>query len=1309
MGHSDSTPNWGELIDGLPETEGRLLGEVELLIEDEHYEQAEDVLDAALRSLPTPNLLKTQGRVHLERNSFQRGCSLLEPLCSGRKTDAEALLLYARGKSELGETSEAKRALDRAAESGAPPDLVEKVKITIENPALDLSAHASDHSVDHDEETVDIGEVWKKVVRATARNSEHGPEDRTEFLDTETFEPRDPDEYTSDTDPTVPERVQATENILGDRDIIVPADRSDTETEISRPDIVVDHEEDDEEDTEEADPEELFTVKTSRPTTDIEELLLETLAEGEDASDEPDTAEVDVDGIVATRLDVGDSGLEILDADPEKSRTVDLKVQQVSTVDRLSTDTAGSELSETELDEDVTAEARPSRLTEDQPSSLPSGEFDATGEVTHPEAPRPKRGEGPPKAEPPPEHPDGPEGGGEILELKDEVDGSERDRPWVGGGEKSERRASTPKGSWKPGHVLEDRSAQYAEIDSEPADESADTSADSPVESAELPARTNDRGSRGLRSMLAVLAGMAAVFGVVFVAAGTVTYWDQRSAVETEERVARAAADDTYDAWQQAHEIAAEGASNRPDQFRNMLHRLGALVLQREPADVRRRLARKQALAAAMLEYRFERCGSRNAETLIEAAHGGTSATPAGTALRIYHELACGDLYEAVDTAKKGAETFGPNPEITTARLAALLEAQAPDASLEQADRLLKQLDSPSVYQQYLLAHAESYRNSDSANDTLHAIAEGSTESPHLEAGLRYVENLVTGGENEDALEYAEKLQKAYPSEAPGYVRARLHNALGRAHFGNGDREKAREAFKAAIDAEPDRADVYLPSIQAALESGDLERAEQLAKEANSADGPTAAASIALARISHLRGHFKQALEALAVPDRLELEEPVLTARLYLRLERPNDARKALEAVSDVDPDAPVAEALGLLVSTYLDDVSDKNERNLLVQQMSALRDDNPDNAVLTRTAARLRVRLAHFSTGRERESHLNRALELARGARDLFSDRVSERGEGLRLLCEVGLAAGAPEATDESCQDARNRDEDSIEAARLAIRAALVRGDLERAADLLDDLPDGADDYWETAALRLRVQLRSFDFDRAESLLEDWKTKSGEDPLHQLLTGHLAFERGKYVEAAKRYQNVGGNGAATWEAKLFRAHALVRTEQFEPALELVRQLTDTVRWKADAWYVFAELRRRQGRAHDALENFRLAKRFYRDTFETPRRRAEREAQLALVWRDIRDWNDRRVLRHLEAALDATEEDIPEVSFVRGLYHRHKWNADPDLAAEFLQKTVGLQPFRCEAIDALAEVYRALGNASKRKEVETQKEEHCES
>lgn len=1309
MGHSDSTTDWGELIDGLPETEGELLGEVELLLDEEHFEQAEEVLDAALRSLPTPNLLKAQGRVHLERNSFQRGCSLLEPLCSGRKTDAEALLLYARGKSELGETSEAKRALDRAAESGAPPDLVEKVKITIGNPALDLSANESDYSVDQDEETVDIGEVWKKVVRATARNSEHGPEDRSEFLDTETFEPRDPDEYTSDTDPTVPERVQATENILGDRDIIVPADRSDTEIEISRPDIVVAHEEENEEeneeDTEEADPEELFTVKTSRPTTDIEELLLETLAEGEDSSEEPDTAEVDVDGIVATRLDVGDSGLEFLDPDSEKSRTVELKVQQVSTAERLATDSVGSELRETELDEDVTAEARPSRLAEDQPSSLPRGEFDATGEVTHPEAPRPKRGEGPPKAEPPPEHPDGPDGGEEILELRDEVDAPERERPWVGGGKKSDRARSTPKGSWKPGHVLEDRSAQYAEIDSEPADESEQPSTDSPIESAELPARTNDHGSTGLRSMLAVLAGMAAVFGVVFAVAGTVTYWDRKSAIEIGDRVDRIAADDTYEAWQRAHEIAAEGASERPDQFRTMLHRLGAMVLQREPADVRRHIAQKHARAAVMLEYRFERCRSRNAGTLLDAVYSGTPATPSGTALRVYHELACGDLYKALEIAKRGAKKFGPTREIATARLAALLEAKAPGPSVEQADELLKQLDSPSVYQQYLLAHAESYRDLDSANNKLRQLAERSTDSPHLEVGVRLVDNLAAAGETEQALEDAEKLQKSYASDAPGYIRARLLNALGHAHLGNGDQERAREAFENAVDAEPNRTDVYLPLIEAAIESRDLERAEQLAEEAKSAEGPTAGLSIALARIHYLRGHWKQALEALAAPDQIELEEPILTARIYLRLDRPDDAREAVEAVSEVHPDASVAEALRLLASAFLDDISKKDERNLLVQQMSALRDDNPENALMTQTAARLRVRLAHFSTGRERESHLQRALELARSIRDPSSGRAG----GLRLLCEVGLAAGAPETTDESCRNAHRDNEDSLETDRLAIRAALVRGKLGRAEDLLEELPDGADDYWETVALRIRLHLGTFDFDRAETLLNDWKSKSGEHPLHHLLTGHLAFERGKYGEAAKRYQDVGENGATAWEAKLFRAHALVRTGQFDAALELVRQLTDTVRWKADAWYVFGELRRRQGRARDALENFRLAKRFYRDTFETPRRKAELEAQLALVWRDVRSWNDRRVIRHLEAALDATEVDVPEVSFVRGLYHRHKWNADLDLAAEYLQKAVDLQPFRCETIDSLVEVYDALGNASKQEELESQKEDLCES
>lgn len=799
-------------------------------------------------------------------------------------------------------------------------------------------------------------------------------------------------------------------------------------------------------------------------------------------------------------------------------------------------------------------------------------------------------------------------------------------------------------------------------------------------------------------TFLGALLGIVALIVLVLAIAFATTFFDSGSLSGTLAQVDEHRSGDTYDGWLASHDAAGRIATYTPGGFRSFFHTLGIVVPRTSPSSLRAELEREHAFAASVLEHRFESADRRDATHLSWSAFDEEAMTPISAASRIHRHLTRGRLGEAVELARKARESFDENRRILRAHASAALAAQTGSDLDSLADTLSEYGADATLHDRYLLARIARFDPDQSQTAILDELLE--TAPDHLDANIEKVASLVRSGQPKKAQSTGTKLLNGAKEAASAYQLARLRNAVADALTEADRTDSAREHYEKAIAKLPERTSVHLPSIDHLLDTGDFARAEERIETAQRDAHPSPELDLRRARLDFYRGRFDQALARL---DRASTEvelAPLLKARILIATDEFEKAAKLLGDLSDFHPRSAALDALEQLAAAGSSNEIGESE----LEAADSLVSEHGDDPVVLRSAAKLRIRASEIGP---KGDHLERAESYLEKAHEL----QPQRSMNDYLRCEIYRLREDPEEARKYCDRARERNDRYLPGMLTAARLEFLEQNPTDAALLLARLAGAFDDSWKVAKLRMRSLFQSHRPQQATELLEEWRGRAvAETPEFQLFEGHAAFFRGDYSGAVDHYRNARESEEHADEARLYYAHTLVRLGNFEEAEKIVRELKELDRWSGPAWTVFGELRLRQDEILDAIQNLRIGTRHYDREVDSPGRIAHLYGQRALAWVAHRDWNDSRVERYLDRGREYGDPNSPELMFPLGMYYlnvRGNEN-DPGRAVELLERTVEIQPQRCEAIRALHAAYEETRNYGGIKRMEKRIEDDCE-
>lgn len=808
----------------------------------------------------------------------------------------------------------------------------------------------------------------------------------------------------------------------------------------------------------------------------------------------------------------------------------------------------------------------------------------------------------------------------------------------------------------------------------------------------------NTLGTRD--SILIASISFATVCVAVLFIGGLTANLDADRLSETIREAESARSLDTYRGWRESFEIADNTLENEPDVLRRFLHAVGSVLPGGDPVEGRRELAAERAYAAAVLEYRFEAFGSREAKSHADDAFGGPRVSPLAASAATYRLLALGRSLEAVDLAQSMHNNYPAAARLARAQLEAHLHAKNTGDVVREARDLRDRPGALAIYDRYLLARSARFQDETSADELLDNLV--SEHSPlHLDAEITQVEYAVEDESLERALRLGRRLLEERSESASPYQKARLHIALGEVHRRKGEMARAEEQARSAVDTLPGRASVYLPLTDLFISEGRLEEANELVREAEENAQTNPALTERRALLQFLNGRLEAALSLLDGEAAGQEKNAVLRGRIHYERGDYQQARSVLNALNSSHSRYAAAQSIEVLARTRLG-VDDPDNA---VARLAALRERAPNDPLVARSAARLRLKYARRAADEdERDEHLDHAEKLLETADDIGSNRALTD----YFRCDLFLLNGADDAGN-YCRSAKRTHPAFIPGLVARARLRLSQGEPERAAKLLEDVAGRVDRRWDVDRLHVRARVRNFEAGRARSILDRWiRQKQSESEAFALLEGLAAFFAADYRDAAGFFDKAKSSHRHENEATLYHAHTLVRLEEFDEAESLLRLLTDDPEWRGPSWSVFGELRRRQDRPEDALQNLRIARRQF-DSDSVPGWRVSHlYAERALAWSQRRGWDDSRVRRNLRRGRERGLSKSPDLSLARGLRHLEGSTRNLEQAANRLREVIDLQPHRCEAIHPLLETYRELGETQMRAEVAKLEQENCD-
>jgi len=864
---------------------------------------------------------------------------------------------------------------------------------------------------------------------------------------------------------------------------------------------------------------------------------------------------------------------------------------------------------------------------------------------------------------------------------------------------------------WEPGDVLRggpdpeasvpsDLPAAVAESDS--GDEGAATPTPRPAPTVSSAESTDELAARRAGTTSGRVArACAAVLSVLGIAtAGLWVLVDrERSALQSRlSEVRELQSSDTYEGWRESIRVATEALDeSEPGTVGAYLYRYGAPFFAPDSLELREKLDLQRIYAASMVEFRFERCGSREAKSLARGTAGGDG--PWSSAAAVYRHLACGRPDEALKTSEEALESYPDAEPVVDARAAALLETHR----LGSASELLgdsPDADSGSRYRRLLRARA---RGDDAPREAIAELADLAKEgdSDYLEARIARLELAAGYGEPGPVVRDAKSVLQGTGERASELQIARLHRVVGRAQVRAGAPAAARGHFDRAMETAPGRADPYLSAIDFELAAESLDRAAELLETAEQKTPATAELAARRARYLFERGSPLAAADALPETGWSPPAATRVRARIALRR---GDLKRARAALRELPEGAAISSrARGL--ETFVQLRADSPDVNAAFEPLEEVRAERPDDADLTVLSSRAHLLAAHRLDTKEGRDHLDRALEAA----EVLAGHGSYAGVGHLLACRARLVAGELDRAADRCEEARRKTSASTAAAATSARTALVRGEPDEARSYLDALPESSRESWRAVSARIRTWLASRDYESARAAL-DSRDRARRLTDHRLLAGRLAFARGDYDEATSELTGAAeasGTPVASGEARLYLAHAHTRLGNHGRAAPLIDEGTDRYRWKRRSWVIFGELRRRQNRPWDSLENLRIAESIENFPPTGPNWRAYLYTELALTWRRLENWNHRRVRTFLDRAGEAGGDDYPGYRFARGRYLAGRWRPDDSEAIASIRRGLRAEPDRCEMVEALEKMFERFDTPAGGRSIPDAADEAC--
>ncbi len=788
------------------------------------------------------------------------------------------------------------------------------------------------------------------------------------------------------------------------------------------------------------------------------------------------------------------------------------------------------------------------------------------------------------------------------------------------------------------------------------------------------------------RSLLPVLI-LVLLLVVVVGAAGTaiLSSYTQAEELQTQLKAARdAASADSFTglvAAEQEYVAAIDSNSFLGPALDDMLAGLIPPVGDVTAAQLKREALTERAFVVALVEYRFESAGSRNAKKAYEAAKEASPESPFTIAAGAYIALAEGAPHKALE--QLGAAK-GDSADLLTqqARVDAHLDFEQP-AAAALALKDFRALEQPTLYQMLLIARVDLALDDPAAATLLKELR--AQHPDHIGVRIAQAHVLLEGDESrEEAGRSLQTIETKLASEASQYQLAQVSAARGALEAAKGNEAAAEKAYRTGIRKMPSRADLYMPLVHQKFRNAEYQEVDELLEKAKTEGASHPLLVLSRARLMLLKSAPETVAELLEGAEFEDGRKDLFLGLAQLEQGKPGEAKKTFEAATKRDQETPGASAF-LYVARVADAPGEAEEA---MYQVDRLASKHPKDSFVHWASAL--VRLAHADQLKDRKA-FEKALDEAEQA----LEKAIEIDPGWPLFhytaCDVHLRGLEGKDAKRACEAGQKLAPDYFPGLVTLAEVHLQQGEFEQAAELLKKLSERRPDSDRVALLDARTAIEMGNHEKAQDTINAMLGKPVSNGFEmKLLEGRLAFAQRNYAKASGYLAAAHDLRPQDGEAGVFYAITLTRLNRHKEAEEVLDgYLKDRV-WASLAWTTFAEIRRRQKRYSDAFENLGIALRKLKDAPLPKARTSDLFLQSALTYRDKHNWRHPSVLSRLNLALSKGDPNDADVHFHKGLYYLKQRRPNESDAAESFQKVVDVAPWRCDAFEAVEKLYKKL-------------------
>lgn len=595
-----------------------------------------------------------------------------------------------------------------------------------------------------------------------------------------------------------------------------------------------------------------------------------------------------------------------------------------------------------------------------------------------------------------------------------------------------------------------------------------------------------------------------------------------------------AAANDTYTDYLKAHALLQQAAL--PSVY------MGGLISSKmftkltlpglNPDDVRPAMDQQFALISALLEYRFESAGSRDAAEAVQNATGSRAAA------NIYLALTAGQRQNAQAIIDGAPKDYSDNAPLRAAVGHALLDAipPTPEPALRAFIDTLTALPNPTVHDRFLLAMMHLRREDQkAATEQLEALE--TTHPNHTSARLELAK-IHSKTDTARAQSILRSITEA-PKEkfVSPFEKAQAYIALGQT-FAD-DPGKTEDNFKLAVATMPRRVSIYKPLLDLYLKNLQFDDARTLLTQAHAANETSEYIARMRAELFLSAGMASQSLQLLDArmsTDFPPLEKPAsfhwLRGLSYLQLNDPANAMQAFQLAakdnsSRVSSNASTAAAAFALYAGALSDDSNLSAAEAAILKLSQnIREENHDAADIHRAAGLIQLLNAHHNPSSPR------ATNLARAARKSFEHALTLRENDSVLLfdiCQTDVFLRT--RPNKSCDAARAINPEYLPGMLTVAQLHIQDAKFEQARDLLLKLRSQHPLHPTIAILLGRVFVELKEIDKASIELNSLLGKPEQKSLEwDILEGRIALSKSEYTRALGYFERAYNNSAKSPE-----------------------------------------------------------------------------------------------------------------------------------------------------------------------------------